>query len=98
MNLLDQSQPTQAQIDRLSSQLKENSKILEILLDDRKKASWLIDFLNTQFLLHALWAEFYKDGFSEKRMLEILSKNINPGSKQWVRARIWLENAKRDTL
>ena len=83
--------PTKAQIESLANQLKEDPKLLELLISDKYKASWLIGLLNSIFILKALRFEFWKEGFSEKRMKDSLVNVLPNDFKLWPDIIKWLK-------
>ena len=87
----DNSEPTDSQLTRIADYLKITSDMARLLVSDRNSASFLISVFKNKFYLTRLAEEFSMHGFSEKRMKEVLSDEINPSSKKWKSIADWLK-------
>lgn len=87
----DNSEPTDSQITRIADYLKITTDMAKLLVTDRKFASFFISVFKNKFYLTRLAEEFSMHGFSDSRMREVLSEEINPSSKKWKSIADWLK-------
>lgn len=94
----DNSESTDSQIARLVDYLKVTPELAQLLVPDKDSASFLISVFKNKFYLTRLAEEFSIHGFSESRMEEVLSEEINPSSKKWKNIAEWLKKISKNQI
>lgn len=92
----DSSDPTDSQITRIADYLKIPTDMVKLLVPDKNSASFVISLFKNKFYLTRLAEEFSMHGFSESRIKEVLSEEINPSSRKWKSISEWLRKISKE--